>query len=97
MKRNLGSVLVVIVGVILAVDIAIRLAPKEATGFQEPEIRLFPEPPVRPVGIAMATFGIPSDNQRLVRVWSDGTTEWNQVSLFGQWRGWEVVPEAPAP
>ena len=36
MRKNVGSVLVVIVGVILAVDVAMRLAPKEAAAQPPP-------------------------------------------------------------
>ena len=35
MKRNIGSVLIVIVGVILAVDVVARLAPQEAVAQED--------------------------------------------------------------
>ena len=63
-------VLLVVGVVLLAVDIAMRVSPREATA-QEPEIRIFPEPPVRLVA-AFGTFTATNFN---VRLWSDGVIE----------------------
>lgn len=98
MRRNISSVLVVIVGVILAVDVVLRLAPQEAAGFQEPELRIFPEPPVRIIQIA-AAFDHGHAQAYLWRLWSDGVIEDNnqQGGAETAWRGWKVVADVPAP
>ena len=76
MKRNLGSVLVVIVGVILAVDVAMRLAPQEAAA--QPGLAV--EPTVVSVTseqIFTDTVGggFPSTRWRIIRAWSDGQVD----------------------
>ena len=85
---------------LLALDIAVRVSPREAVG-QEPEIRLFPEPPVRPASVSMQVWdpvSVEDPELYVVRLWSDGTTEVNRRSPNPDanfWFGWQTVPEVP--
>ena len=95
--RTLSAMLAV-TAALFAVDIALRVSPREAAA-QEPEIRLFPEPPVRIIDIT-ATWSKDFRRERLYRVWSDGVIEENRRRAEvpnPEWRGWEAVPEVPAP
>ena len=76
MRRNTATMLVIIAA-LFAVDIALRVSPQEATGFQEPEIRIFPEP--SPKLVAMTAFPQSGGNaQNMHRLWSDGVVEWRR-------------------
>ncbi len=62
MRRNLGSLLVVIVGVLLCFDIVSRVMPRQAMAQLEPPRHL--------VSISNRT-----QNGGVYRAWSDGTVE----------------------
>ncbi len=98
MRRN-TTTLFVIIAALLAVDIALRLSPREATA-QQTEFNVLPEPPVQAVAIT-----IDFSHQQIYRLWRDGTVEWNRIDTFPMcgeisdtaWCGWVTVPETAAP
>lgn len=96
MRQKTATSWLAIVTVILALDVAMPLSPREATA-QQPELRVEPQPAVRIIQIAGAlTDGAFCSKRFLWRLWS----EENRRSLLGadpQWQGWVVVLEVPAP
>lgn len=86
---------VVVLSVLLTLDVAMRLSPREATA-QQPELRVEPEPPVRVIQIASTGGGV------FYRLWTDGTIErmyWagNPECAAAGFCGWEFVPDDVPP
>ncbi len=94
MRRNTAALLVIIAA-LLAVDVAMRLQPREATA-QEPELRAEPEPLVRVIQLT-STGG-----EVFYRLWSDGAIErnyWapNSNCAPAGFCGWKFVPDDVPP
>ncbi len=96
MRHKTATTWLVILTVIVTLDVAIRLLPREAAA-QEPELTVEPQPVVRIIEIS-ATIEDSTNTERLYRLWSHGTIERNARLCSGSsWCGWEVVADVPAP
>ena len=93
------TTLLAVVAVLLGLNLILSGSPRAVA--QEPEIRIFPEPPVRITHIAASTDSRTAVRKNLFRLWSDGVIEANSFvkpeSGPEVWTGWEVVPDVPAP
>lgn len=95
-QRTVAGLLAV-VAVMLGLNLIVRGSPTAVA--QEPKIRIFPEPPVRIINIS-TTWDNDFRRERVYRLWSDGVIEQNlrrSANEDSAWRGWQVVPEVPAP
>ena len=80
-QRTVAGMLAV-VAVMLGLNLIVRGSPTAVA--QEPEIRIFPEPPVpEPTVVAGATLAGGTDLTFVWRFWSDGTVDWSRVAIFG--------------
>ena len=97
-KQRTFSALLAVAVALLSVDLALRLSPQEAAA-QEPEFRIFPEPPVPEptvVGVSSAQIftgsvggGYPNIRWRITRAWSDGQVDVSVVR-FGDYTNCNV-------
>ena len=84
MKHRTTPALLAVAVALLSVDLALRLSPQEAAA-QEPEFRIFPEPPVPEPKVVSVTseqiwFGSGSSvgttsRWKIIRAWSDGQVD----------------------
>ena len=101
-RQRTFSVLLAVAIVLLGLDLALRLSPRQAVA-QEPPWEGEP-PPVQAVSIVVDTAPF-NAKQQIYRLWSDGTVEWNRVDIGKlcliasetTWCGWVTVPETTAP
>ncbi len=90
MRRNTATLLVIIAA-LLAVEIALRVAPSEALAQDQFDFEAARTPHVIQVGAPTAG--------RVYRLWSDSVIEWagwenvNSVCLPADWIAWQEIAE----
>ena len=83
--------LLVVVALLLALNLAAALPWPTAQAQDEPQV--WPPPVVKVVQITAVAYFTNNHVNRLYRLWSDGTIEYNPQQCSGHWCGWRVVPE----
>ncbi len=80
MKHRTTPALLVVVALLLALNLAAQL-PWPTAHAQEPQV--WPPPPVEIIQISSVTTGFNNDVQRIYRLWSDGTIDYNRQYCSG--------------
>ncbi len=90
--RHKTTTLLVFVAALLAVDVVLRVQPREAAAQGGPQVRI--------THIAASSDSRTEIRAHLFRVWSDGIIEQNIQFPGGPtdlWTGWVVVPDVARP
>ncbi len=92
MKHRTTHVLLVVVAVLLALNLAAGL-PWPTAQAQQPEFAMQPPPRL----VAMTASRIARTEFVMHRMWSDGVVEWRQMASYLQWRQDEWQDVVPLP